>query len=63
MSKIDVLDVKNFIDMCMDEEWEKLPEGDADYESGRVVLGNPQYTALIRYRTLEMVLNYIEKNM
>ena len=63
MSKIDVLDVKNFIEMCMDEERGKLPEGDAGYESGKVVLGNPQYTALIRYTTLETVLNYIEKNM
>ena len=63
MSKIDVLDVKNFIEMCMDEEWKKLPKGDAEYESGRVVLGNPQYTALIRYTTLETVLIYIEKNM
>lgn len=61
--KIDILDVKNFLEMRMADEWDNLPDGDADYESGKVVLGGLEYKSLIKYMAYEEILRYIEKNM
>lgn len=60
--KIDILDVKNFLEMRMADEWDNLPDL-ADYESGKVVLGGLEYKALIKYTAYEEILHYIENNM